>query len=400
MDKFAQVESAFRDGRTRRIAWRISQLQGLHRLLIENEQQILEAIHADTKGFPANTRESFIATANLVVDASKRLFRQFKVKTSGAHSIPASSVLILGSNLDPFGSLVCPLAHVIAAGSCAVLKPDEGSANVASVMEDLLPSYLDREAFATTRATFDNSCEASFPLLVASGEPYAGQIVPKGLKVVECDVGFNVFCHLDNETMVIDDLAKAVIQSKTRSTPMSVVHFVVVMQGKLPAVRAALEDQMSAAQIQVVPASYLVTASKEAPLALIGVTSTEEALLYLAKIKVSRLTYFGQPLYGQYLLKFLPHVPFGAINVFNPHELYPSLSPDSFQSQRSLPSSPKPDISETEIADFHKFPLIPIKYDQNMNFFMQGYTLINYSYRSAVVATVAIVAYQSWRWYR
>ncbi|MGB0515275.1 MAG: aldehyde dehydrogenase family protein, partial [Wenzhouxiangellaceae bacterium] len=59
--------------------------------------------------------------------------------------------LIIGAWNYPLLLLLGPLIPAIAAGNCAVLKPSEVTSNASSLMAELIPKYLDNDAFAVVQ---------------------------------------------------------------------------------------------------------------------------------------------------------------------------------------------------------------------------------------------------------
>jgi aldehyde dehydrogenase (NAD+) len=64
-------------------------------------------------------------------------------------------VLIIGAWNYPLTLVLQPLVGALAAGNCAVLKPSEVSTNFATLIAELLPKYLDPEAFSVVNGGVD-----------------------------------------------------------------------------------------------------------------------------------------------------------------------------------------------------------------------------------------------------
>lgn len=152
------LRQVFSSGRTRPLSWRRAQLDGLTRLLRENERELVDALAADL-GRPAlEAYGADIAHTRAEVDfINKRLGRWMKPKkvNPGVTSLPGTARIIpepLGVALViapwnyPIQLLLEPLAAALAAGNCVVAKPSEISPACSSVMSRLLPRYLDEEA--------------------------------------------------------------------------------------------------------------------------------------------------------------------------------------------------------------------------------------------------------------
>ncbi|OZJ03220.1 hypothetical protein BZG36_04526 [Bifiguratus adelaidae] len=62
-------------------------------------------------------------------------------------SEPLGVVLVIGSWNYPVNLLLTPVVGAIAAGNCVIMKPSEVAANIAQVITDLVPKYLDQRCY-------------------------------------------------------------------------------------------------------------------------------------------------------------------------------------------------------------------------------------------------------------
>jgi len=151
----ADLRDAFRSGRTRPVDWRLQQLEGLERLLVEHEPAIRAALTADA-GRPA--LEAYAAEIGhvqsvlaLVKERLESWNRPERTKTpilarpgtSRVHREPLGVVLIVAAYSYPFRLAVAPLIGALSAGNCVVVKPSEVSPAVSSLLAALLPRYVD-----------------------------------------------------------------------------------------------------------------------------------------------------------------------------------------------------------------------------------------------------------------
>lgn len=154
------LRATFAGGRTRDIAWRMAQLEGLERMVAEREDDFAVALAADL-GRPRIdawladlapcTAESAFARKHLKRwMRSKRAGLPLSVQPGSARFVyePLGTVLIIGPWNYPVYLTLAPLVAALAAGNCAVVKPSEHAPAVAALLADLLPRYLDREAVA------------------------------------------------------------------------------------------------------------------------------------------------------------------------------------------------------------------------------------------------------------
>jgi len=156
----ARLRSTFESGRTRPLAWRREQLNRMKAMLVEREQDLLDALAADL-GKPraeawATDIGFVIAEIDYVLRRLRRWTRPQRVraplvtKPSRARIVrdPLGVVLVIAPWNYPVQLLLSPLVGAIAAGNCAVAKPSEVSANTSAALGRLIPQYLDPEAIA------------------------------------------------------------------------------------------------------------------------------------------------------------------------------------------------------------------------------------------------------------
>lgn len=156
----ARLRATFDSGRTRPLKWRRAQLDATKRMLEENEAAINKALHDDLAK-PA--QEVVLGETALVFSEIRhararmeRWSRPRKVTTplvaqpgrSFIQPDPLGVALIIGAWNYPIQLVLAPLIPAIAAGNCAVIKPSEIASSVSRLLAELVPKYLDCEAFA------------------------------------------------------------------------------------------------------------------------------------------------------------------------------------------------------------------------------------------------------------
>lgn len=153
----SKLRAAFKTGKTRSLAWRMEQLDALKRMLIDNQEHIIDAIAADLgkPRFEAFTTEVGFLLSE-IEHTQKHLakwMKPTKVKTSVVVQ-PASSriykeplgvTLVIGAWNYPLQLSIGPAIGAIAAGNCVVVKPSEVSQNTSAIINGLLPQYLDSD---------------------------------------------------------------------------------------------------------------------------------------------------------------------------------------------------------------------------------------------------------------
>ncbi|MDH4168714.1 MAG: aldehyde dehydrogenase family protein [Acidimicrobiia bacterium] len=153
-----RARAAFASGRTRDLQWRRTQIDGLIRLLDENDDRLTAALAADvgkpsTEGWATDIG----ATAGEIRHIAKNLAKWAKPRRAslpiaaqpGKGRVipePLGVVLIVAPWNYPIQLLLDPLAAALAAGNAVVCKPSELAPATSTLLAELLPRYLDDEA--------------------------------------------------------------------------------------------------------------------------------------------------------------------------------------------------------------------------------------------------------------
>lgn len=138
----------FATGQTKTYDFRIAQLQRLKLAILECEEAIIAAIHADL-GRPALESYFEMAPLSEIKLALKQLKTWMKPQkvAVGVDAIPGSGwiqpdplgvVLIIGPWNYPFQLIISPLVGAIAAGNCSILKPSEHAPHTSTVVADMI----------------------------------------------------------------------------------------------------------------------------------------------------------------------------------------------------------------------------------------------------------------------
>jgi len=189
-----RLRAAFDSGRTRPLTWRRAQLDALKKMIAENEGAIAKALHDDLAK-PA--QEVVLGETSLIFSEIRharsrmeRWSRPRKVPTppvaqpgrSFIQPDPLGVALIIGAWNYPFQLVLAPLVPAIAAGNCAVLKPSEVTPNASRLMAELVPEYLDRNAFAVVEGAIPETTallEQKWDHIFYTGGAAVGRIVMK-----------------------------------------------------------------------------------------------------------------------------------------------------------------------------------------------------------------------------
>lgn len=154
---FADLKAIFETERTRSLAWRAEQLSALERMMVECEQELMDALKSDLGKHPQEawtTEISYVAAdAAYCRKRLKRWTRTRKVRTpmlgqpgkSWLQPEPLGVVLIIGAWNYPLQLTLAGMAAAIAAGNCVVVKPSELSPATSDVITRRIPEYLDSD---------------------------------------------------------------------------------------------------------------------------------------------------------------------------------------------------------------------------------------------------------------
>jgi aldehyde dehydrogenase (NAD+) len=156
----AQLRATFRDGRTKPVEWRLTQLEAIVRMITERESEFATAL---AKDLGRGSVEAWLADLAPVTAEAKYAAKHLrgwmkptrvKVPMSAQPGKawyryePLGVVLIVGPWNYPIHLILAPLVGAIAAGNCAVLKPSEHTPACSAALAEIVPQYLDREAVA------------------------------------------------------------------------------------------------------------------------------------------------------------------------------------------------------------------------------------------------------------
>jgi aldehyde dehydrogenase (NAD+) len=187
-----QVRHGFEAGVLRTIASRRAQLKQLRRMLVEQEDRLVDALAVDVGKPRIEAYTTEIAfTINEIDHTLKHLEawnkpRKVKVpltfKPGGGsiHPQPLGTVCIIAPWNYPVQLLLAPLVPAVAAGNTAVLKPSEVTPTVSSALAELIPRYLDERAVAVVTGAVDETStllEQRFDHIFYTGNGAVGRVV-------------------------------------------------------------------------------------------------------------------------------------------------------------------------------------------------------------------------------
>jgi len=211
----------FNSGKTRSKEFRRTQLLVLKKMIIANEDQILNAVSLDLHkpDFENKMSETQILLweIDFVLKNLTDWMAPQMVETPLFHQ-PAKSKIIaepLGLSLIiapwnyPFQLLIAPLIAAIAAGNTAVLKPSEISENTAKCVAELIGKTFDQEFIAVIEGGVDQTTELlkqKWDVIFYTGNTIVGKIVMKAaseyLTPVILELGGKSPCIIDQHTNI------------------------------------------------------------------------------------------------------------------------------------------------------------------------------------------------------
>ncbi|KAE9603929.1 putative aldehyde dehydrogenase (NAD(+)) [Lupinus albus] len=157
------LRESFGSGRTRSYEWRVSQVKALLKMVVDNEQQIIDAICSDLARPPFETVVYEIGilknSCEVTLKELKQWMKPEKVKTS-ITTFPSSAEIVP----EPLGVVLVISAWnypffigAIAAGNAVVLKPSEISPASSSLTAKLLGKYMDNSCIRVVEGAVDET---------------------------------------------------------------------------------------------------------------------------------------------------------------------------------------------------------------------------------------------------
>lgn len=186
------LRAEFRAGRTRSMAWRRAQLEGLLAMLNDHEDDFVRALQEDL-GRPV--LEAFTADVGAskqeIAHTLKHMERWAKPRRAGVPLTglpgrarvvpePLGVALVIAPWNYPIQLLLLPMAAALAAGNCVVAKPSEVSPACSAVLARLIPRYLDDKAVVVIEGGVPETTailEQRFDHIFYTGSTDVGRVV-------------------------------------------------------------------------------------------------------------------------------------------------------------------------------------------------------------------------------
>eukprot|EP00924_Labyrinthula_sp_SR-Ha-C_P011672 maker-scaffold_17-snap-gene-5.50-mRNA-1 protein AED:0.01 eAED:0.01 QI:99/1/1/1/1/1/2/104/479 len=187
-----ELRDTFKTGKTRDLEWRKTQLKQIYKMFMENSDAILESLDKDIGGGKSRALMEIASCASALKTIAQldEWAKPEEVpvtdKTGNAKSYilkePKGVILCISPWNFPWGLTVTPLIDIIAAGNCCVIKPSEVSVHSGALMAELLPKYLDQDAFRVVSGAVPETTallKERFDHIMYTGNGFVGRIVMK-----------------------------------------------------------------------------------------------------------------------------------------------------------------------------------------------------------------------------
>lgn len=231
-EKHHALVQGFQDRINQSYEARKENLLKLRKLIIENEEAILDALNKDLgkSHFEGVISETLflIKEIDLTLKKLKKWMKKKRV-SSPLLQFPAKSyiipeplgvVLIISPWNYPFQLLISPLVGALAAGNTALLKPSEVAPEVSKLVGDLVPRYFKSDVIAVVEGGIPETqaiLDLPFQHIFYTGNGFVGRIVmekaAKFLCPVTLELGGKSPCYVDEDND-LDVVARRIVWGK------------------------------------------------------------------------------------------------------------------------------------------------------------------------------------------
>jgi len=230
--KFAKQSTFFATHQTKEIDFRLANLKKLKQVVLDNEENIKQALWEDLHKSP---EEAYLTEINIVVSEidhhiknikkwakPKKVSTTLQLQPSSSNIIyePLGIALIVAPWNYPFQLLINPLVGAISAGCCAILKPSPDTPKIAKLMEAMIADTFISDYITVVqggRETNTRLLAQPFDLMFFTGSSKVGKVVMKAasehLSKVILELGGKSPCIVDADAD-IDIAAKRIAWGK------------------------------------------------------------------------------------------------------------------------------------------------------------------------------------------
>ncbi len=226
------VRSAFDQGITTSLAWRIRQLKALKSMLVERSSDIEDALFNDLGKNPAEAQLTEIGIVIAEIEHTlahlrrwlrpKRVAVPLALAPASASTMlePLGVVLVIAPWNYPLQLLLAPVAGALAAGNAVVMKPSELAPATSALLAEIIPQYLDSRAVAVVEGGVEETTELlaeRFDHIFYTGNGAVGRIVmtaaAKHLTPVTLELGGKSPVYVD-DTVDLAAAARRIVWGK------------------------------------------------------------------------------------------------------------------------------------------------------------------------------------------
>ncbi|XP_026741143.1 aldehyde dehydrogenase, dimeric NADP-preferring isoform X4 [Trichoplusia ni] len=212
-----KARDTFNRGVTRPIEWRRQQLKNLLRMYEENKSAMIEALRKDLR---RSKMEAVLLEVDYLINDIKSLLHHLDEWSKPEkpekgfvnmldevviYNDPYGVVLVIGAWNYPLQLLLLPVSGAIAAGNTVIMKPSELSVACANFVAEMVPKYLDNDAFIVVEGGPKETTELlqqKFDYIFFTGGTSIGKIIyeaaTKNLTPVTLELGGKSPVYIDN----------------------------------------------------------------------------------------------------------------------------------------------------------------------------------------------------------
>jgi acyl-CoA reductase-like NAD-dependent aldehyde dehydrogenase len=207
----------FKNGKTKDVGFRLTQLKKLKQLITENQEAIIKTLAADLNKPEFESYATEIGSIKEIDYAIKNISNWTKPKkvavswdlfpySAKIYPEPLGLVLIIGPWNYPFQLIISPLVGAITAGNCSIIKPSELAPHSSRLASQLISEYFPSEYITVLQGGVETSQQLlaeKFDHIFFTGGTAIGKIVmeaaAKHLTPVTLELGGKTPCIVDTE---------------------------------------------------------------------------------------------------------------------------------------------------------------------------------------------------------